>query len=182
MKNIAIGFGVGVLLALAIFFFYIVPQGKKIEEKISAAYSKGLAECVAQTDTIIIPGKPIIEYRDTSFHSTPKPAKHEVVKDKLEIVDSDRAEWISGKDEININTTVKTTVELFDGKYRPASEILTEFFYDIDHKDFEVQADTVKIQVPKFIKEVQLETNWMLITLAYVGGAITAILIWLVGG
>lgn len=181
MRNYTVGFSIAAILALAIFFFYIVPERKKVEEKIEAAYQKGLNEAVANTDTVLIPGKPIIEYRDTSYSSN-NPVNVEKNDTTFYLITSADSTFISGKDEIGVQSTVSIDIEIKDGK--PLLDLVPDasWFFRIRHKDFEQTPDTVVIEVPKFIKEVQLEDNWMLITLSYIGGALTALLLFLISG
>lgn len=178
MKNLFVGIGIAVLLALAIFFFYIVPEQKKIEGKINDAYKQGFADCSNDIDTVFLPGKEKIVYKDTSFHQN-KPVTVAQEDTSFSLISSGDTNFVSGKDEISVQATSISKVELKDG--RPVLNDIPDakWFFRIQHKGFEMQPDTIKLEVPKLVEKVIEETNWLYVLLGYIGGALTALFIFL---
>jgi hypothetical protein len=178
LKDIAIGFGVAVLLSLAIYFFYIVPENKKTETKIDEAYKKGLADCFKKVDTVYIKGKDSVSYRDTSFTAT-EPATIGQTDSSLTIISSFDTSYVSGKDSIYFQATAIIDVKK-DGDKWDTHNTLSRWFSRIEHKDYE-RIDTVKITVPVFYETVVKETDWLWTGLAYIGGTVITLILFLIG-
>jgi len=170
-KNISIGFGIGIIGILLLYFFWFTPQMK-------SSYDKGRADCEKLIDTVLIPGKPYIEYRDTSFHVNKPP---EVVKDEdsiLTVTSKFDTTWISNKDTIGSHTDVKIEMtKNGSGKYDTRNTI-ANWFQNLTHKDYEHTPDTVKITIPKIVEVPVVTVNWLITGIAYVSGVISATILY----
>lgn len=176
MKEYLVGFAIALILALAIFFFYIVPERNKIEKKINEAYHKGLNECLGSPDTVFLPGEPKIIYRDTSLHSS-APAVISQKDSVIKITSSFDSTFVSGKDSISIESNVEFYAEGPSNILDKIKNAQTHLLMNISHKDYEAAPDTIKIQVPKYIETVTVETNWLALFLSFLLGGISGILL-----
>lgn len=167
MKEIgkyATGAIIGLLIVIGFYFLEYKPSLKKAEEE---GYKAGIAECNgAIPDTAYLPGKPTIVYRDTSFKKD-KPIIEIENKVLGSIFDTS---YVSGKDTISVEA--KT---IFDIKANNA-----DWAMNIKHKDYELNADTIKIYIPEIIEKTIIENNWLNNLIAYGAGILTAIAIWVI--
>lgn len=173
MKDGALGFGMGLLFILGLYFFYFLPEKNKAFDE---GYKKGLELCEAETDT----SPPVIEYRDTSF-SSKQPVEVEESDTSLTLITSDDTSFISGKDSLKIQSTVVINLEKKNGKWN-AEIPAADWFHRIEHRDYEIQPDTIIIKQPKFVEIIKEEVNWLITGLAYLGGILTAIGIFVMAG
>lgn len=165
-KYILTGLGVGILLLLALYFFWHIPEVDK-------SYKRGLEQCTKEIDTVYLPGKDSVVYRDTTIY-IPRPAKIEDKDSSFTITSSDSTMFISGKDTIISKPSVNIAVEKKGGKLI-TENLQANWTEKIQHKDFEQQPDTIKIKVPEFIPVVEKETNWLISGIAYIAGILTAL-------
>lgn len=165
MKNLFIGFGSGIIIILALYFFEYKPALQK-------EYKRGLAECLKDTDTIKVPGKPFIDYRDTSFHKT-KPAVTIESDSLLNITSNFDTVFVSGKDTLTTKSKIKIRVIKKQGAWDIINPI-AEWLQDFSHKDYQQLPDTITIYTPKYIDVSIKETNWLITGLSYILGIVTA--------
>ena len=166
-KNIAIGFGIGIIGILLLYFFWYTPSLKK-------EYDRGKADCEKLIDTVLIPGKPFVVYRDTSFHIN-KPIAE--VKDKdsiLTLGDKFDSTWISGKDTIGSHVEVAITLKKDSTGHFTNRNSLIEWFQKLTHKDYEHPTDTLVIHTPKIVEVTVTEVNWLITGIAYLTGIASA--------
>lgn len=170
-KNIAIGFGVGIILILLLYFFWYTPSLKK-------EYDRGRADCEKQIDTVIIKGKDSVAYRDTSFHVS-KPVNEIKDKDSLiTLADKFDTTWISHKDTIGSHVEVNVTLKKdSSGKFTSRNSLI-EWFQNLTHKDYEHTPDTVIVHVPHTVEVTVKEVNWLITGIAYVSGVISATILY----
>ena len=161
MKEAAIGFGIGILLILALYFFWHKPELKK-------EYERGLAACLSGIDTVLVPGKDSIIYRDTSFHST-QPVTVYPSDSLITLKSKFDSTFVSGKDTIDIKSSVGIELKRDSTLWK---ETLAEWVTRIIHKDFTEAPDTIKIYVMEE-KEVPAIMSWYRTdTFAYIISAI----------
>lgn len=176
MKSYLVGFSIAVIAAIALYFFYIVPERGRIQEKIDAAYYKGYEDCYLGIDTVFLPSEPEIIIRDTTIF-VEKPAK--VVKQSDSVyytASSIDTSIISGKDEINLKATVGMELNI-NKHYGNTLQPISNWFIDIVHKELECIPDTVILKVPKIIERTEVETNWLYVLISFLtGGGIFALL------
>jgi hypothetical protein len=174
VKQIAIGFGVGILLILGLYLFIYLPDTKD-------AYNRGKAECERDIDTVRIPGKPEIVYRDTTIINMISPVEvTETDSGNINLYSSIDTSIVSGKDTISIQVTNSQELnlsELIESEQGKIKGILAKWFMKVEHKDYVSPTDTIKIFTPKYVTEVKVETNWLITTIAYVAGLVSAIII-----
>lgn len=177
MKNAAIGFGIGICLILALYFFYHLPALNKEHER-------GLNECLAGRDTVEIPGKDSIIYRDTSFtHAAPviieKKDSIITVKSKFD------SSFVSGKDSISFKSAVEIKIHSDSIKNQDGSipGVIAKWLMEIRHKDWAASPDTIKIikYKDKFIeRSVEWYASagfaWIISGIAYIGTVLAFIL------
>lgn len=162
-----IGFGVGILLLLGLYFFWHIPEVDK-------SYKRGLEQCTKEIDTIYIPGKDSIEYRDTTIYIE-KPVLVSESDTTLILKTKNQSTFISGKDTIITNPEVKLTVQKKDGKWE-TENISADWVENIQHKDFVKNLDTIKIKIPEYIPIVEKETNWLISGITYIAGILTTVI------
>ena len=163
-----IGFGIGTLLLLALYFFWHVPE-------IDKSYKRGLNQCAKDTDTLYIPGKDSIIYRDKII-IVEKPVEVENNDTSLVLTAKNDTSFVSGKDTITTKTKVDISVKKKDGEW-DLSGVKARWIEKIEHKDFTQTPDTVKITVPKYIEIIKTETNWLVSGITYIAGVLSAIAI-----
>lgn len=160
IKFVFIGIAAGIIGIICLYFFYFIPEKND-------AFEKGKQSCEKQIDTVTIPGKTIIKYRDTSFHhSSPV-----IVQEKDSSINYSTkfdSSFVSFKDSIYF----KAEVQIIKGL---KNDIRSIWDVHIKHRNFQKLPDTVKIYTPKYIKETKIETNWMISFIAYVCGILSAI-------
>lgn len=166
-----IGFGVGILLLLALYFFWHIPEVDK-------SYKRGLEQCTKEIDTVYIPGKDSVEYRDTTIYIE-KPVLVFESDTTLTLKTENQNTFLSGKDTITTKTEVSININRTDGEW-DLSNVDAKWFETIDHKDFIQTPDTIKIIVPKYIEIIETKTNWLVSGITYIAGAISAIAIFIV--
>ena len=155
-EYIIVGIIIGIVLILGLYFF-------KYEPDIKEAYQKGLNE------RIYVQGKDSIIYKDTSFTvQTTKPVTKPDLSDSILMEDvrtsSLDTSMVSGKDTIKVHAEVSVYSSVAD------------WFMKIDHKNYEtIRIDTIKTP----IETVKVSNNWFITFLAYLGGIISVILIYL---
>ncbi len=163
-----IWFLIAAAIVVAFYFFVWKPT-------LESEFKRGLTQCEKDTDTLYLPGKDSIVYRDTSF-SANKPV---LVKDDdslLTLTTSFDTTFVSGKDTISNRAEVKIAVKKENGIWDILKPV-ADWIENYTHKDFVQQPDTIKIYFPKYVEIPVKETNWLIAGLAYVGGVITAIII-----
>ena len=170
MKDIAIGFSIGIVLTLALYFLVYVPDVDK-------AYKKGLDECYKETDTVIIKSDPVIEYRDTSFTSR-EPVEVEDKDTSLTLISSMDTTYQSGMDSIYLQVTGIYHIKK-DSSGWNTQNIIADWFSRIVHRDYTPIPDTVKIYTPKYIEKVEVKNNWLITLISYLAGIASAIIIYL---
>jgi hypothetical protein len=178
MKEYAVGFSIAIILAVAIYFFYIVPEQKRVEERINEAYQAGLTECIDNVDTLYLPGKEIIVYRDTTINVI-KPVEVTQNDNEYMLVSSVDTSFVGEKDSIGVQMTVKMDFVLNENYEIKQDSVSSEWFGAITHKHYDQQPDTLKIYVPKFIEQVVVENNWLYNLLSYIGGIASAVIVFL---
>ena len=171
MKNYLVGFSIAVITALAIFFFYIVPQKERVKKELNAAFQKGYEECFEDIDTVFIPGEPEIIYRDTTIF-VEKPTSVKSIDDSIKVFASSIDTSITlEENEIGIKATVGMEVNMNN-----PIETIAEWFLDVSHKAPECIPDTTIIKVPKLINIVETETNWLMVLIAFFTGNVIVLL------
>ena len=173
MKNGLIGFGIGALLLIGFYLFIHIPEKEE-------SYKRGLEQCQKDTDTVVVHGKPTIEYRDTSFASV-EPVESLETDSLLTFNTSFDTTTVSGKDTIGVKAETKIEIKKENGFWNLVTPLA---FWDVEivHKDFEQLPDTVKIYTPKYIETVVEKINWKANLFSFGAGIIVAILIfWLAG-
>lgn len=161
IKKYATGILGGILLLAAFYFFEYKPSIKNARIE---GYRAGLIEYESNTDTLIIHGKDSIVYRDR-FITIEKP-----VKDSIGLLTSSfDSTLVSGKDTISTKTIVSIN----------PSTSRANWNFEIKHKDYAQLPDTIKIYTPKYIDKVIIENNWLYNLIAYVGGLVTAAILFL---
>jgi hypothetical protein len=168
MKEYLVGFSIAIIAAVAIYFFYVVPETKRVHEKIEEAYQKGFEDCSSGVDTVFIPGQPILVYRDTTVYIE-RPAEVLQKDTAITVASSIDTTFISGKDSLRVKASVGIDVNL--ANFNSAAN----WFMQLEHKDYE-NTDTLIMKVPKLIKTVEYETNWFYVALAFLTGSITMLL------
>lgn len=174
MKDYIVGFAIALVMALAIFFFYVVPEQKNIERKIDEAYGRGLKEASSKIDTIYLPGKEKIVYREKNIE-TIGTAIIETNDLTTKIKTSKTEGILSGKDSIEVTAVVNLDLSIKSGELLFNSDS-TKWYFGIKHKDFEIKPDTIIMKVPKYIEVVKTEVNWFFVTIGYIGGLISTLL------
>lgn len=172
MKNFIsglIGFGIGMVVLVLFYYFQHLPA-------IDESYKKGLSECTQDTDTLYLPGKDMIVYRDTSFHKTTPVEIKEETDSSFTIYSLCDTCFVSGKDTICATERVDITMQRINNKW-DIENSFAEWFSTFEHRDFVETPDTVEIFTPKYIEKIVTETDWLMTGIAYVGGVISAILI-----
>ena len=173
LKNVLVGFGFGVLLLIGFYLFIHIPEKEE-------SYKRGLEQCQKDTDTVVVHGKPTIEYRDTSFASIESVESFET-DTLLTLNTSFDTTTVSGKDTIGIKTNTRVEVKKEGGTW-DLSNPLAFWELEIEHKDFEQLPDTIKIYTPKYIETVIEEIDWKANMFSFIGGIILTILtFWLAG-
>lgn len=156
MKDGAIGFGIGMIFILALYFFYHIPEVNK-------SFNKGKSECDKETEVIYLPGKPIEIIKGNKI--TDKKETPAIEENEIKKLTYDN-EFVSNKDTIGLYVEVNIR------------DNIPEWLININHKDVEtIVTDTVKTFYPKYIYEVQKETNWLLTLIAYILGIATGALL-----
>jgi hypothetical protein len=166
---------VGFLIAgilFAVFYFLIY------KPELESEFKRGLAQCEKDTDTLFLPGKDSIFYRDTSF-SANKPVQVKDDDSLLTFTTSFDTSFVSGKDTINNEAKVKIEVKKENGKWN-LIDVPAIWLQNYGHKDYVQQPDTIKIYFPKYVEIPIKETNWLITTVAYVGGVLSAIATFLI--
>lgn len=164
MKEYLIGFSIAVILAGLFYFFHLVP----LEDK---AYLEGYSDCEKEIDTVFVPGDTVIVIEEKTIY-VEKPVQVEQVNDSVYFAETSiDTTFKSGRDEINVQAIVGTEININD-----LAGSVSEWYIDLVHRDFDIQPDTLKIYVPKYIEMVEKETNWFLIFISYLAGGITALL------
>lgn len=170
MKNYLVGFSIAVIAAVAIFFFYIVPEKKRVAERIEAAYQKGYDDCYKDIDTVFLPSEPkiIIQEKEVFIE---KPAEIVKIEDSIKVIASSVDTTVQlSKHDIRVEATVGITCE-------KGLDPIAEWFINLTHKDYDPLPDTILVKVPKLVKEIEYETNWFYIFLSFIsGGGIMALL------
>lgn len=167
LKNIAIGLVIGLLIAVAAYFY--------MQNKVDAAYQKGLADCSKDTDTVIVHSDPIIEYRDTSF-TTQSPVEEVKTGINSDSVFSFETAfdttWAFGQDSIKTESKARITVQIKEGEKKPVINKFADWFQKVEYKKLMQQPDTVKIYRPKYVPVVEKENNWLFNLIALIVGLI----------
>jgi hypothetical protein len=165
----------GFLIAGILFtVFYFLIYKPELENE----FKRGLAQCEKDTDTLYLPGKDSIVYRDTSF-STNKPVQIKDNDSLLTFTTSFDTSFVSGKDTISNKTEVQIKVKKENDKWNLV-DVPATWLQSYGHKDYIQQPDTMKIYFPKYIEIPIKETNWLITTIAYVAGVLSAIATFLI--
>jgi hypothetical protein len=165
----------GFLIAgiLIVIFYFVIYQ-----PALESEYKRGLSQCEKDTDTLYVPGKDSIVYRDTSF-STNKPVQIKDNDSLLTFTTSFDTSFVSGKDTITNKAEIKIKVKKENDKW-DLKNVFSKWFMNYEHKDFTQQPDTMKIYFPKYIEIPIKETNWLITSIAYASGVLSAIVIFLI--
>jgi hypothetical protein len=146
------------LIPVALHFFYYTPE-------INKAYKEGKEQCAKDTDSIYIKGDTVVQYQERVITVT----KKEVIRIGDTVKTSLDSVLVSGNDEIKVHAEVSIIDNVAD------------WFLNVEHKDAEIlRIDTLKTYYPKYIETIVEKTDWFKITMAYVGGALTAVILFLV--
>jgi hypothetical protein len=150
--------GILILIPIALHFFYYSPEIEK-------SFKEGKEQCEKDTDSIYIKGDTVIQYVDRFITLT----KREVITIGDTTTTDFDTTFVSGKDTISIGAVVSIV------------DNVAEWFMDIEHKDAEtMRIDTVKTYYPKYIETVVEKTDWFKITIAYVAGVASAVILFFV--
>lgn len=171
---ILVGFAIGTITYLLIYFFYIVPDLKETIDELYPDASVGIVDTVIKTI-------PVIKYRDTSLTSREEVGVNENASSGLTtFVTSFDSTIVSGKDTLEIVPTVK--IEFSDSMSNDFYRSITaEWFVRLIHKDYQQIPDTIKIRYPEYIDRVEKEINWMVTGIAFVSAIIMSIILVLAG-
>jgi hypothetical protein len=174
MKN-SLKYSIGFLVAgiLFVVFYFLV-----YKPELESEFKRGLAKCEKDTDTLYLPGKDSVVYRDTSF-SVNKPVQVKDDDSSLTLTTSFDTTFVSGKDTIINNSEVKISIKKKEGKWNVENQI-AEWLSKYGHKDFMQAPDTIKIYFPKYIEVPIKETNWLITGIAYVAGVVTSLVLFLI--
>jgi hypothetical protein len=166
---------VGLLIAgiLFVVFYFLI-----YKPELESEFKRGLAQCEKDADTLYLPGKDSIVFRDTSF-SANKPVQVQDDDSLLTFITSFDTSFVSGKDTITNDAKVMIEVKKENGKWNLIDVPATWLQY-YRHKDFVQQPDTIKIYFPKYVEIPIKETNWLITAIAYVGGILSAIATFLI--
>lgn len=160
MNKFSIGFGIGVIGIILLYFFWFVPENTK-------AYDKGFKDAKGKIDTVKVEGETIVIH-DTTVIKTE--VERPILRDSSEFETNSSefdSTFVSNKDIISVKAKV-----WFKDK--------AKWLVDIEHVDArEIQTDTLKIKVPQLIEVSEISWGWNLIT--FLGGVITAVLIFVIG-
>lgn len=166
MKDIAIGFGAGILLILALYFFYHLPE---VNSSYKKGYDEGFKIATLLTDTVYIPGEPLppIIVRDTV--EVERPTTVTEGDSSIHLFSSFDSTFVSNKDSIELYVAVRMDIKK-DSVGLNLQDIITHWFMRYTHFDHQQSPDTVKVLYPYYVeKEVPfLESS----TFAYILGAI----------
>ena len=173
LKNTLICLLILILLGVGFYHLLYLPSLKN-------EYQRGWNDCAVQKDTVLLPGKPIIENRDTSF-AVQKPiirekTQNNSTKDSINVLTSIfDTTMVSGNDTISTHALVSIKID----EHNNAS--IADWIMKIKHADYIPSPDTMKIYVPKLIEKIVTETNWLVNGIAYVAGVITATILFFLG-
>lgn len=154
----AIGFGIGILGVLALYFFYFVPEVDK-------AYQRGLSEFKANTDTLYLKGK------------------GKVIVDTVYIKKNFSSDIQIKDDTISagFDSSFVSKGDTVDAKIKVVIDKTAKWFVDLGIRKAEtIRVDTVKIYQPKFIEKVEKVNNWLWIFVSFLGGILSAIGLFLI--
>jgi len=169
MKTVFITAGVVLVAVAAFYIFYIIPYLNRVEKDIQNAYYRGKSESL--TDTVYIKGETKYIERIKKIYLKGKIS--DVIKDEKDyhIVSSADSTVISGKDTIKTQATISIQWDAVLDTIKN-----TQWFFKINHKDYTVMPDTIKIKIPKYIEIVKKEANWLYIFISFIAGGIMFLL------
>lgn len=167
--KVGIGFGLGLMLLLGLYFFVYRPDIKK-------AHDEGLRECQQDTDTLFLPGKDKIVYRDKIISKPSAPIQVKL-NDSLAVVSTIfDSSWVSGKDSLHANAQATIKIKRENGGWK-FDDAVADWLMNIEHKDFTQIPDTIKITYPIYKEVVVEKTNWLITFISFVGALILGLLL-----
>jgi hypothetical protein len=142
-----------IVIIAGLHFFYYTPDKTN-------AVKEAKEQCAKDTDTVLVKGDTVIQYRDNFITVT----KREVIKIGDTLNTSFDSTFVSGRDSISLTANVK----IIDG--------FADWLVNLKHKDAELfRTDTITVYTPKYIETVIKEKDWKIITYSYIAGIVTTI-------
>lgn len=168
LKETLLSIGILIVVLIGLYYLFYIPQLRN-------EYQRGLQQFHRDTDTVFIPGKDSIIYKEATFKKD-KPVVIEE-KDSLYLISTSfDTSFVSGKDTIGTRTNV--LIEINKVKGLPVrNNIISKWLMRITHSDYVEKPDTLKIFLPKYINTEIEKISWWSIGMGYVTGILTAVLI-----